>query len=143
MNPFSMKIAQPKQIAVTLMILAISLAACAGDPDASAWRKAGLPEWLPAYPGTMPDLLSEGKSDGDLVGLVSFSVAEDPKASGKIYKELLITAEFKVRLFPVDTPGGRTWRLEADDESDTRGVYVTISPTDSGSNFILNYSEAQ
>ncbi len=132
-----------QRIAFALLIVAISLVACGGDPTVAAWKKAGLPEWLPPYPGTEPVLLSENLSGSDLVGMASFTVGADPKASGKLYEELLSAAGFKVRLFPFDTPGGRTWRLEGDNEADTRGIYLNISPTDSGSNFVLNYSETQ
>ncbi len=143
-TPATLSPARRLLIAIALVALCLAWTGCSpGDPDAAAWRDAGLPEWLPPYPGTTPELLSQGTSGGDLVGLVAISMTQDPKASGKLYKELLLAAGFKVRLFPTDTPGGRTWRLEADSEDDTRGVYVTISPNDAGSNFTLNYSEAR
>lgn len=132
-----------RRIVIALVAVALSSVACGGTPDVAAWKKAGLPEWLPPYPGTEPVLLSENLSGSDLVGMASFTVDTDPKASGKLYKELLTAAGFKVRLFPFDTPGGRTWRLEGDDEADTRGIYLNISPIEGGSNFVLNYSEAR
>lgn len=123
----------------------VGLVSCALDPDAAAWRDAGVPEWLPPYPQTEPVLLSESESGADLAGMISFVVAAEPEASGEIYKSLLEAAGFAVRFFPFDTPGGRTWRLEGDDETGTLGVYLTISPTagsESSAQFVLNYSKA-
>ena len=127
-------------IALVVVAAVVGLTSCTLDPDTAAWRQAGVPGWLPPYPQTNPILLSESESGADVAGTISFAVAAEPEASGEAYKELLENAGFVVRLFPFDTPGGRTWRLEGDDESGTRGVYLTISPAEDGANFVLNYS---
>lgn len=134
---------QQRRLTLALILVAVSLTACSDDPDAAAWQQAGAPDWLPPFPGTEPFLLSESQPGADVAGILSFPVELEPEAGGKLYENLLSAAGFEVRLFPFDTPGGRTWRLESDHEDGTRGVYLTISPTATGANFVLNYSEAR
>ena len=83
-----------------------------------------IPSWIPAYPGSKPEVAFSGSSDQGEGGTFTFKTSDSPQDVMKFYQDKINGLGMKTNLV-ANTPDGGT--IAASDEGGGRSLNVTVS----------------